>query len=120
MDITQLIEAGGFITDSLVEKEVTWERKSADGNDDNLTFKVRIKRQPFGALERIATMDQDKSKAAQIISDCVRFGDDGKQIMSYDKAYHLHPGLAAALLTAVNEVNAGTKNSPPPMKSGTN
>lgn len=110
MDINQLIEAGGFITDSLVEKEVTWERKDADGNDDNLTFKVRIKRQPFGALERIATMAEDKSKAAQIISDCVRFGDDGKQVMAYEKAYNLHPGLAAVLLGVINEVNAGTKN----------
>lgn len=110
MDLNQLMEAGGFVSDSLVVKEVTWVRKDAEGNDDSLTFEVRVKRQPFGALERIATMDENKSKAAQIISDCVRLGEDGKEIISYDRAFNLHPGLAAALLTAVNEVNAGSKN----------
>ena len=33
-------------------------------------------------------------------------GDDATETMSYEDAYQLHPGLAHALIRAINEVNA--------------
>lgn len=123
MNLAALRARGGFVPLEPVPKEVTWKHTNDEGVEVEDTFTVFIKRQSFGTIEQLFTAEGDRSKSAAYISQTVRLGEKGKDAISYDDAFQLDPGLAGALINAINEVN-GTgrtepKNSPPPMSSGT-
>lgn len=109
MKLSELKSKGGFVAGAPVAKEVTWKRMGEAGEEVADTFKIFVIKQSFGTIESIWSGKEDKSKAAQYISESVRLGDDGKERMSYQDAYQLDPGLAAVLIAAVNEVNGASK-----------
>ena len=121
MDLRQLKSRGGFVSPRPVPVEVEWTHTLDDGQEVTDQFTVHVLRQSFGTMEELLTSDDDRSKSAAFIASCVRFGEAGKERMSYDDAYQLDPGLAAVLIGAIYRIN-GTggqeKNSPPPKNSG--
>lgn len=109
MNLKDLKSKGGFVSSKPVEKKVVWTRK-VDGEEVSDEFTVLIKPMSYGDIERIFVdpKDQERSRTAAMISDCVLLA-DGKERLSYEDAYQLAPSLANALTKAINEVNA-TKN----------
>lgn len=113
MDLKQLKAKGGFVPSVPVAKEVTWvHQDEATGEEVTDTFTVFVVKQSFGSIERLFLGGDDRSKSSAFISECIRFGDDGKERMSYEDAYQLAPGLAAVLVAAANEVNGTGKSTP--------
>lgn len=100
MKLSELKAKGGFVPSELVAKDVTWKR-----GDEELAFTIYVKRQSFGAMEKLFSGDSDQSKSAKFISECIFLGENGKERISYEDAYQLDPGLAAVFAQAVNEVN---------------
>lgn len=100
MKRADLKAAGAFVSSALVAKEVKWSR-----GDEEMVFTIHVKRQSFGAMEKLFSADGDQSKSAKFISECVFLGDSGEERISYEDAYQLDPGLAAVFAQAVNEVN---------------
>lgn len=120
MDVAALKARGGVISPLPVPKEVEWTHADPDtGEKVTDKFTVHVLRHSYGAMERLMLGEGDKSKGAMLISTCMRFGEGGKEEMSYEDAFQLEPSLAAVFMKALNEANE-PKNSPPPMKSGTN
>jgi hypothetical protein len=112
MDLKQLKAKGGIVTSVPVAKEVTWvHRDQETGDQVTDTFTVHILKQSFGSIERLFTNTSDRSRSAAFISECVRFGEGGKEAISYEEAFQLDPSLAAVLVVAANEVN-GTGKAP--------
>lgn len=126
MNLEQLKGAGAFVGPELTVKTITWTHPDENGKEVTDTFDVRIRRLPYGDIERLLVTgfkEPDRSQTAQMISEAVRLGEDGEEVIPYIEAYRLDPALARALAAAVGEVN-GTgeklpKNSPPPTSSGT-
>lgn len=120
MDLASLKARGGIVAAAPQPKEVEWTHTDLEtGEKVTDKFIVHVLRHSYGAMERLMLDQGDKSKGAMLISECMRFGEGGKEVMSYEDAYQLDPGLATVLMKALNEANE-PKNSPPPMKSGTN
>lgn len=120
MNLKQLREKGGFVSVRPVKKSVVW--KHADdlsGEEHTDSFDVHVVKLSFGMVERIqmgvrATDENDQRSAnAQLISEATRWGEDGKERMSYQEAYQLQPKLARALVIAIAEVNALPKPKEP-------
>lgn len=112
MNIAELIQRGALVGGELVKVEVKWTHP-VEGVDEDITdaFFVHIERQSYRHVERMLSSPEDRSRGAQIISEHVRFGDAGEEKMTYEQALALDPGLAAALLSAYNEVN-GARRAP--------
>lgn len=110
MDLKQLKAKGGIVTSVPVPKEVTWvHRDQETGEEVTDVFTVHIMKQSFGSIERLFLNASDRSRSAAFISECVRFGEGGKESISYEEAFQLDPGLAAVLVVAANEVNSTGK-----------
>lgn len=107
MKLKDLKRRGAIITGDLVKKSVTWthaDEATGDEVDDQFDIYV-VKRLTFGAFDRIWGQALDQSKAALLIAECVRLGDEGEERLSYDDAYRLHPGLATVFMEAVKQVH---------------
>lgn len=103
MDINELQAMGGFVDAAPVPKAIKW--KSPEGKD--LKGTIHIVRQPFGVVEAAFTSDDtSRSRGAQMIHLSVRLGADASEQLSYEQAYNLQPGLAWAMVAALNEANA--------------
>lgn len=125
LDVAALQENGGIVSNVPVKKVITWKRVNDDGDEVESKFVVHVVRQSFGFVERLFTTADDKSRSATFISEAIRLGKNGKQRLSYDQAYQLHPTLAQELVRVINEVNGvGTKEGDEgkgqPKKSGMN
>lgn len=128
MDIEQLKSRGAIVKAGLTPVEVTWRHEDEEtGEEVSDTFTVFVKRLSVGWLERAFTevaRNPNLSRSAAIISEGVRFGENGVEKLSYEEANQLHYGLARVLTSAFDKINqpkevADTKNSEPPMSSGT-
>lgn len=103
MDINELQAMGGFVDAAPVPKEIKW--KSPEGKE--LKGTIHIVRQPFGVVEsEFAKGTADRSQGAQMIHLAIRLGKDASEQLSYEQAYNLHPSLAWAMVTALNEAHA--------------
>lgn len=134
MDLKTLLQKGALVTGEMVQKGVEWVHEDLEsGEEVTDQFVVHIlKRMSFGAFDRVYgnAGSLDKSKAATLISEVVRFGEDGKEKLSVEQAHELHPGLAMVLVNAAHKVYEETKaerdakkgadsgNSAQPTKSG--
>lgn len=106
MNLKELKARGGFVSAVPVKRDVEWTHPDPDtGEEVTDKFSVFVKRQSFGAIERLFVGNDDQSKSATFISECILLGEDGKDRMTYQDAYQLDPGLAAVLVKAINEVN---------------
>lgn len=112
-NLTQLKAAGGIVSREPVLKEVTWEHTSEDGESMSDTFDVWIVKPSFGSVLSIGKME-DREQLALTISKYVMVENDkGKpELMGYDTAMQLDPGLAFALLGAIREVTEPKKSTP--------
>ncbi|WP_159913027.1 phage tail assembly chaperone family protein, TAC [Pantoea sp. 18069] len=105
MNLHQLTEKGGFVEASPVKMPVTWTRQDASGKDLIDKFDVWVRRRSFGTFERVASLGEDRSRSAKMLSECVLLGDT-QESLSYEQAYQLEPSLAMALIEAVKEASA--------------
>lgn len=112
MNLKELKARGGFISPIPVKRDVEWKHiDPTSGEEVTDKFSVFVKRQSFGAIERLFVANDDRSKSATFISECILLGDDAKDRMTYEDAYQLDPGLAAVLVKAINEVNQTDKGA---------
>lgn len=124
MDLKALTEKGAFVPAELVPVQVTWEKSGGD-DAEVYEFTIHVKRLSYGVVERILLQSTaDRSSTAAMISEAVRLGEKGDQIIPYEQAFQLEPSLARAFVDAVKEVNnlkdgAAEKKSEPPTSSGT-
>lgn len=116
ISIEELQQHGGFIDDAPVKKTIKW--KPPGGTQ--ITADILVVRQPYGSIEKVIGGDIDRSRGAQMISLSVRLGAEGKEQLTYEQAYNLHPGLALVMVNAINEVHQAPKSCRPPISSGTN
>lgn len=112
MNLTELMKAGGFVSEVPVKKEIVWKRKTDDGVESETTFDVFVRRQSFGAIEAIYGNEADRSKMARYICESIRLGDKGVDEIPYEKAVMLDPGLGTLLVKAINEVNGIGSDAP--------
>lgn len=105
MNLQQLTDLGGFVDAAPSQQTVTWTRTNAAGEPITDTFDVWVRRRSFGTLERVQALGEDRSRSAQILSECILLGDD-KQPIDYVQAYQLQPTLAMALIEAVAAASA--------------
>jgi hypothetical protein len=105
MDLKQLREKGGLVSQTPVVKEVVWTPPSEDAP---ITFTVHVKKLSFGTIERLFAVDEtdpDRSRMAAYISESVLLGDKGKERLTYEDAFQLDSGLAKVLMEAIGAVN---------------
>lgn len=97
--------AGWLVSDTPVKRSVTF---AVNGED--LTADVWVRQLSIGEHERIftGTGQEGKSRAAIMISECIRLGDEGTERLSQEHAYQLHPAIANALVAVIVEVNGLT------------
>lgn len=109
MKLKDLEKAGGFVPVDGVKKSVTWKNRHTG---EEFVFDVFVKRMSFGTMERflVSTNDDDRSRGAMTIAECILFGDAGEP-MTYEQAYQLEPSLASVLMNAVTEVNTPSKEA---------
>jgi hypothetical protein len=107
MDLRELKAKGGFVSAEPVPREVEW-KHNGDGKEVTDKFTVHVVKQSFGAIEKLFSGTDDRSRSAAFISECIRLG-DGTERMTYEDAYMLDPGLAAVLVGAINQVNGTGK-----------
>jgi hypothetical protein len=115
MKLQDLKDKGGFVPSAPVPVEVTWTRAGPDGAEVSDTFTIHVKRQSFGAIERLLLVDdkdKDRSQSARFIAETVCLGEKGKEAISYADAYALEPSLAGVFLKAINEVNGTARAEP--------
>lgn len=108
MDLQQLRDIGGLVSQTPVTKEITWTPPEKDGvKQEEVIFTVRVKKLSFGMVERLwsAVETEDRSNMAAIISASILLGDEGEERFSYEDAFQLEPGLARSLMVAIGEVN---------------
>ena len=106
MDLKQLVARGGFVATEPVKVPVKWTHIDEETNEEVTDeFEVFVHKTSFGNVEKMWTSGDEKSKAAILITECLRFGPDGAERMTYEQAYSLHPGLATELMGAYNAVN---------------
>lgn len=96
---------GGLVPDAPVKREIKFK---LDGVD--YTASIFVKVLGIGSYEeKLIGGDDKKSRTAQLISETITLGDDGKEKLSFEEAYKLRPALAGAMVKAFNEVNAEKK-----------
>lgn len=105
--LKELRAIGGFISAVPVKKEIKF---NTDG-DDEYTATIHVRRLSAGDYETIFVAESEgRSRTASIISQCVTLGPAGKEKVSFEDAYRMHPNLAGAMVNAFNEVNSPKKS----------
>jgi len=108
MQLQELESLGAFVSDALVKREIKFK---LDG-DEELSATIYVKRLSMGEYEKLFVgkqADEQYGTSARIISEAVRLGEDGKEVIPVAKAFRLHKGIATAIIDAFNEVNRGKK-----------
>lgn len=94
MNLSELKNAGAFISTEPVKVPVEWKEHK---------FDVWVKRLSFGDVETLFAAD-DRSRSARMIASAILLGEN-KEPISYDDAYRLDVSLASKLIEAFNSVN---------------
>ncbi len=104
LDLEQINTAGGFISSAPLKREISF---TLDDGVERTGF-IHVKRLSIGDHEKLFLGAPDKeSRTALLISEVITLGDQGKEKISFTKAYQLHPELAKAMIQQFNEVNKG-------------
>lgn len=107
MNLADLMNAGGFVSDQPVKKEVVWKR-TVDGKEIESTFDVFIRRQSFGQMEAIYGDGADRARMSKYIAESI-CDESGKAIIPYEKAMLLNRDLGTLFIEAINDVNGLNK-----------
>lgn len=108
---------GGFVPSAPIKKEIKF--KLDDDTDYDAI--IHVKKLAVGDYEALFVVDKEqRSKTAKLISEAVTLGPEGKERITFEDAYRLHPRLASAMVDAFNEVNAAKKSSRPATGSSAN
>lgn len=94
MNLEQLRTAGAFVSTEPVKVPVTWKDHS---------FDLYVRKLAFGDAERL--MNDEQNSTVALIAAAVLLGDEQTPI-TRDDAERLDVSLAAAMLTAINQVNS--------------
>ena len=94
MNLSELKNAGAFISTEPVKVPVEWKEHR---------FDVWVKRLSFGDVETLFAAD-DRSRSARMIACAVLLGEN-KEPISYEDAFRLDVSLASKLIEAFNSVN---------------
>lgn len=107
MRLADLRARGAFVDPAPVRHKITWRRLDEHGQSVEDEFFVHVRRQSFALINRLAKSrdDDDQTPSAMLIAESIRLGDDATEKMSVDQAMALDPNLAAALMTAIVDVN---------------
>lgn len=106
MKLDELRARGGLIDPTLVKKDVTWKKTDADGNTEDVSFSVFVRKNSFGLLDLANQQAREgKSRSATVIAHGIRLGDKGEEELTYEDAYNLEPSLSVVLFQAFMEVN---------------
>lgn len=98
-------------------REVTWTNDAGEVH----TFDVWIKPMAFGAFLDLQKDNSPNKMAAALASLVLLEDESGARVpLDYETAMTLHPGLGLEIVKALNESNAGPKNSQPPTNSSAN
>ena len=111
--LKELKAKGALISGAPVPADIEWTHVGEDGQEVTDKFKVFVIRQSFGVIDRIFSGENDRSRSAKFISECIRLGEKANEQISYDDAFQLDPGLAAAFVDAINRVNGTAKGGEP-------
>ncbi|UCV27009.1 phage tail assembly chaperone family protein, TAC [Ferribacterium limneticum] len=96
MNLEQLRTAGAFVSSEPVKVPVTWKDHS---------FDLYVRKLAFGDAERL--MNDEQNSTVALIAAAVLLGEGAEQTpITRDDAERLDVSLAAAMLTAINQVNA--------------
>lgn len=106
MNLSELKAAGGIVGGAMVKKAVVWKHKDSEGKPLVDEFFIHVMPQSFGMIEHLfSSSESEQSRNAKYISTCVTLGPNGEEVIPYEDAYRLDPGLGWAILGAVHEVN---------------
>lgn len=115
--LKELQALGGFVPDKPIRKEI----KFTLDCDEEYSATIYVKKLSVGDYESLFVDGNDeRGRTAKIIAESITLGEDGKERISFQQAYKLHPGLAAAMVAAFNEVNLSKKSSRPATDSSAN
>lgn len=104
LTLSELNSSGGFISATPIKRSITF--KLDDGIER--TGDIHVKRLSIGDHEKLFMSVTDKqSRTALLISEVITLGEDGKEKISFEKAYKLHPALAAEMIKEYQAVNNG-------------
>lgn len=103
MNIQDLLDAGGFVSDTPEKREVIWKR-TVDGEEVESKFDVFVRRQSFGQMEAIYGDGADRARMSKYISESI-VDEKGKPIIPYEQAMKLHRDLGTLFIEAINDVN---------------
>lgn len=110
MNLQELQNEGGFVEAAPVKLPVEWTKPAAAGATGKVVkFDVWVRRRSFGMVARIWQNEGDRNRSAEMISAAILLGGPDGESMTYEQAYQLDPGLAGALVNAINEA-AAVKN----------
>ncbi len=99
---------GGGVPSAPIKKDISFK---LDGDED-ITATIHVKKLSSGDYENLFLGDKEKrSQTAKMISEAITLGEDGKERITFEQAYQLHPNLAGAMVNAFNEVNLAKKTS---------
>lgn len=96
MNLEELVKIGAVVSMDTVEVPVEWEGHK---------FTAHVRKLSYGDYEAMASMGDEVSKGATIISKCL-FLPDQKRLMTYEEAYQLKPTFAQALIEAITTAKA--------------
>lgn len=126
MDLKQLQALGAFVAPVLVKRQVTWETFDEEtGKKVSHTFDVHVLKPSYGQIEDVINQAQGPAGVrCALIASCIRLGDKADGQFTLEQARALDPGLAVALVAAINDagVDLAKKQSRPGQKkkSGSN
>lgn len=103
MKFADLMEAGAFVSETPVKKEIVWKHE-VDGKKVEHKFDIYVRKQSFGTMEGIYGNEIDKAKMSKYISASI-CDEKGEEVIPYAKAMLLDPGLGTLFVKAINEVN---------------
>ena len=116
MDLKQLQAIGAFVPSTAVKVEFTWKKSESE----EVKGDIFIRRQSFGDFSILVDPERNKDKVsnAELIAKSLAKDETGKQdLLTYEQAYALHPGLAAVFVQAIWKANSPEKKGSPAKKS---
>lgn len=103
MDLKQLQEIGGIVSEKPIDKKVKWRRLDSEGKYVDSEFVVQVLVLPYGQIEEIM-LSAGAGRSARFVSAAIRLN-KGKESLTVEQAGSLNPVLFKEFIRVFNEVN---------------